>query len=98
MLTRITTNPAQWLSRRELECCKLICLGYSNKQLADLLSLSIKTVERHRQACFKKLEAHTVLELLRRAFEFNVLTFDEWKQNDPCPSFPSPFGRRPNWL
>jgi DNA-binding CsgD family transcriptional regulator len=91
MLARNNTNPAQWLSRRELECCKLACLGYSNKQIADLLSRSIKTIEKHKQACFEKLEAHTVLELLRRAFELEVLTFDEWRQNPPS----RPYCHRP---
>ena len=70
MLARNNTNPAQWLSRRELECCKLACLGYSNKQIADLLSRSIKTIEKHKQACFEKLELsiHTVRNYIRRIY------------------------------
>jgi DNA-binding NarL/FixJ family response regulator len=43
------------LSPRELEICNLIKNGLSNKEIAELLQISLLTVERHRHNIRKKL-------------------------------------------
>jgi DNA-binding NarL/FixJ family response regulator len=55
------------LTPRELETVKLIAQGYINKKIALLLCISIKTVEKHRQAAMNKLNIHEVAGLTRYA-------------------------------
>jgi len=53
------------LTRRQLQVLEGVAGGRLNKQIADDLSLSIKTVEAHRAAIMKKLGANTVADLLK---------------------------------
>lgn len=59
LLSRLTTREAQVLER--------IVAGRLNKQIADDLSISIKTVEAHRANIMEKLDANTVADLLKIA-------------------------------
>ena len=45
----------------------MIAEGYAKKQIADVLSISIKTVEKHRQQLMDKLNIHEVAGLTRHA-------------------------------
>lgn len=53
------------LTFREREVLQLIAEGRSNRQIAETLFLSIKTVETHRQQIMNKLKMHNVAELVR---------------------------------
>ncbi|HVV00464.1 MAG TPA: response regulator transcription factor [Verrucomicrobiae bacterium] len=55
------------LTSRESEVLQLIAEGFSNKQIAAELSISIKTVEKHRQQVMNKLNIHDVAGLTRYA-------------------------------
>lgn len=55
------------LSKRECEVLKLIASGLINKQIADKLSISLKTVETHRLHLIQKLNLHTTADLTRYA-------------------------------
>ena len=55
------------LTTREAEVLQLIAEGFSNKQIAAELSISIKTVEKHRQQVMNKLKIHDVAGLTRYA-------------------------------
>jgi DNA-binding NarL/FixJ family response regulator len=55
------------LSNRERGVVQLIAEGYSNKQIASILSLSIKTVETHRSAIMRKLDLHSSAAIVRYA-------------------------------
>jgi DNA-binding NarL/FixJ family response regulator len=55
------------LTPRELEVVKLIAESYSTKQIADALTISEKTVDRHRANIFEKLAMHDRVELTRYA-------------------------------
>jgi FixJ family two-component response regulator len=59
LLSRLTTREAQVLER--------IVAGRLNKQIADDLGISIKTVEAHRANIMEKLNANTVADLLKIA-------------------------------
>ncbi len=63
------------LTNREREVLELIADGLTNKAIAARLDISIKTVERHRTAVMRKLDAHTVVELLRTAVREGYVTF-----------------------
>jgi DNA-binding NarL/FixJ family response regulator len=55
------------LTSREAEVLQLIAEGFSNKQIAAELTISIKTVEKHRQQVMNKLNIHDVAGLTRYA-------------------------------
>src|SRR5215831_15376132 len=58
---------ASELTSREAEVLQLIAEGFSNKQIAGELCISIKTVEKHRQQVMNKLNIHDVAGLTRYA-------------------------------
>ncbi|MDB6032098.1 MAG: LuxR family transcriptional regulator [Verrucomicrobiales bacterium] len=66
------------LTTRETEVLQLIAEGYANKQMAAELCISIKTVEKHRQAVMNKLNIHDVAGLTRHAIAkgFTMPVFD----------------------
>jgi DNA-binding NarL/FixJ family response regulator len=55
------------LTSREAEVLQLVAEGLANKQIAAELSISIKTVEKHRQQAMNKLNIHDVAGLTRYA-------------------------------
>jgi DNA-binding NarL/FixJ family response regulator len=55
------------LTSREVGVLQLIAEGLGNKQIADELDLSVKTVEKHRQSVMNKLDIHDVAGLTRYA-------------------------------
>jgi len=63
--SRPSAAPA--LTDRQKDVVQLIAEGYSNKQMAALLFISVKTVEKHRQALMDKLNIHQVASLTRYA-------------------------------
>lgn len=62
------------LTARELETLCLIAEGKSNKQIAELLGISLHTVETHRLHLMGKLEAHDRTELVRYAIREGLVT------------------------
>ena len=61
------------LTSRETEVLQLIAEGMANKQTADELKISIKTVEKHRQALMDKLNIHDTAGLTRHAIASGVI-------------------------
>ena len=61
------------LSPREVEVLRLIAEGYANKQIAAELSISIKTVEKHRQRMMSKLDLHDTAGVTRYAISAGVI-------------------------
>jgi DNA-binding NarL/FixJ family response regulator len=55
------------LTDREREVLQLIAEGKTNKEMAQLLSLSVNTVETHRKHLMEKLDLHNTAELVRFA-------------------------------
>lgn len=61
------------LTGREIEIIRLICLSKSNKEIADYLNISIRTVEGHRLNLMKKTNCKTALDLTRFALQNNLV-------------------------
>ena len=57
------------LTQREREILKLIAEGYKNREVADYLCISLKTVEKHRSNLIKKLDLHNAAALTAFAME-----------------------------
>ncbi len=69
--------PPPTLSAREREVLELIAKGHTNKEVADKLALSVKTVEAYRARLMDKLSLRTRAELVRYALEHGLLTSDK---------------------
>ena len=67
------TAAVRELSSRQKEVVQLIAEGYSSKEMAGVLSLSIKTVEKHRQDVVKKLDIHNIAALTRYAVSSGIV-------------------------
>lgn len=61
------------LSSREMEVLQLLAEGEANKQIAEKLGISIKTVEKHRDHLMHKLDIHDTAGLTRYAIETGVI-------------------------
>lgn len=61
------------LTGREKEVLELVAKGNSTKQIADMLKISIRTVESHRINMLKKMKVNNSAELIRKAIELKVL-------------------------
>jgi DNA-binding NarL/FixJ family response regulator len=64
------------LSVREREVLTLVAEGHSNREIANALSLSHKTVEVHRRSIMIKLHRHRVADLVRYAVREGLVTLD----------------------
>jgi DNA-binding NarL/FixJ family response regulator len=65
--------PAHVLTPREDEVLKLIAEGHSSRDIADLLTISLKTVERHRSNILQKLGMRDRTELTRYAIRAGLI-------------------------
>jgi two-component system response regulator NreC len=62
------------LSEREREIFQLVAEGHSNKEIADLLSISPATIETHRAHILQKLDVHNTAELVLYAVRRGVIS------------------------
>ena len=68
-----TTGASDNLSPREREILQLIAEGYNNKQIAEILCISIKTVQAHRSSLMAKLDLHDRSELIKYAIRKKII-------------------------
>ena len=59
------------LTQREREVMELVVAGKLNKQVADELNISMKTVEAHRARVMEKMGARTLAELVKAVMSVN---------------------------
>ncbi len=62
------------LSRRELQVLTLIAEGYTNKQIADELGISVRTVETHRERLMRKLDVQGTAALTKAAIALGLVS------------------------
>ena len=69
-------KPPTWetLTVREREVLKLVAEGYKTREIAQYLSLSVKTVEKHRANMMRKLDLHGVSAVTAYAIENGLLS------------------------
>ena len=65
--------PAQTLSAREREIVQLLAEGNSNKDIARVLNISVKTAETHRSNVMRKMGFDSLAELVRYAIRNNII-------------------------
>jgi DNA-binding NarL/FixJ family response regulator len=69
-----TSSSWETITQREREILKLVGEGYKNKEIADFLYISTKTVEKHRSNIMRKLDIHTASGLTAFAIEKGLVT------------------------
>ena len=71
----VTTReiPGDRLTAREREIVQLLSEGRSSKEVASFLGISVKTAETHRANIMRKLEIHSVSELVRYAVRNQII-------------------------
>ena len=67
-------NPYKQLSDREREILKLLAEGYTAREIADILVISIKTVEGHKTNLMSKLDIHNRTDLVKYALRKGIIT------------------------
>jgi DNA-binding NarL/FixJ family response regulator len=67
------TAEASVLTQREREVVQLLAEGRTNKDVADTLGISVRTVETHRNNIMRKLGGHTLSDLVRYAVRNNLV-------------------------
>jgi DNA-binding NarL/FixJ family response regulator len=80
--SKSTARPA--LTSRQTEVLQLIAEGYSNQKIAGVLSLSKKTVEKHRQSLMDKLDIHKVAPLICYAVSSGVVEAKPYAESAPA--------------
>jgi DNA-binding NarL/FixJ family response regulator len=75
-LATVACAPLSSLTSRERKMLQLIAEGESTEQIALELLVSIKTVEANRRKIMKKLNAHTIADLIKIATIENLVTFE----------------------
>ena len=80
-LTHIDEEPFDLLTSREREVLKLIADGYTSRQIADNLFLSLKTVLGHRTRIMDKLDIHNKADLIKYAISKGLVAIDNIDRN-----------------
>jgi DNA-binding NarL/FixJ family response regulator len=75
-LQKVEEDPYDSLTDREREILKLVAEGRTNSEIADLLSVSVKTVLGHRTSVMEKLDIHNRTELIKYAIRKGLISVD----------------------
>ncbi len=66
------SNQSKRLTLRQLEILRLVAAGHQNKEIAQLLKISVKTVEFHKTRIMSELDIHTPAGLTRYAIDHGI--------------------------
>lgn len=69
------SDPFELLSKREIEVLPLVAKGYGNKEIAQKLFISVKTVEAHKAKIMEKLQLKSRPELVEYVLKKKLLNF-----------------------
>ncbi len=70
-------EPFDRLSAREQQVLKLVAEGRTNNAIAQILNVSVKTVEKHRSSLMQKLNAHDMATLVKIAMKHGLIFMDQ---------------------
>lgn len=66
-------NQQKNLSVREMEVFRLFAEGYSNREIAEKLFISVRTVETHKNNIMKKINTKTTVDMVKFAIKNNII-------------------------
>jgi two-component system secretion response regulator SsrB len=61
------------LTPRQRDILRLVSIGHTNREIAEVLEISVRTVEVHRFNLMRRLNVRNVAQLLRRALQLSLL-------------------------
>ena len=64
---------ADLLTPRQGDILRLVSIGHTNREIAEVLEISVRTVEVHRFNLMRRLNVRNVAQLLRRALQLSLL-------------------------
>ena len=64
---------ADLLTPRQRDILRLVSIGHTNREIADVLEISVRTVEVHRFNLMRRLNVRNVAQLLRRSLQLGLL-------------------------
>jgi len=64
---------ADLLTPRQRDILRLVSIGHTNREIAEMLEISVRTVEVHRFNLMRRLSVKNVAQLLRRALQLGLL-------------------------
>lgn len=73
-ISRKKLDPYDQLTEREREVLKLLAEGHTTKEIADILSISPKTVEGYKTSLMDKLDIHNRIDLVKYALRKGIIT------------------------
>ena len=71
--TERSHRPALHITPRQRETLKMVAMGYTNREIAASLDISVRTVEVHRFNLMRRLNVRNVAQLLRQALQLGLL-------------------------
>jgi DNA-binding NarL/FixJ family response regulator len=71
---KIPTTGKESLTPREREVLKLVAEGYKNREIGEMLCVSIKTVEKHRENIKRKLDLSSTSAMIAYAIEHGLVS------------------------
>lgn len=66
-------HAANLLTPRQGDILRLVSIGHTNREIAEMLEISVRTVEVHRFNLMRRLNVRNVAQLLRRALQLGLL-------------------------
>ena len=66
-------NDGDLLTPRQSDILRLVSIGHTNREIAEMLEISVRTVEVHRFNLMRRLNVRNVAQLLRRALQLGLL-------------------------
>ena len=64
---------AELLTPRQRDILRLVSIGHTNREIAEVLEISVRTVEVHRFNLMRRLNVRNVAQLLRRSLQLGLL-------------------------
>lgn len=71
------SGPSERLTSRERGVLQLVAEGHTNRAIAQMLQISVKTVEKHRSNLMSKLHVHSLAGLISTAIKHQLVFLDE---------------------
>lgn len=71
--TERTHKPSLHITPRQREILKMVAMGYTNREIAASLTISVRTVEVHRFNLMRRLNVRNVAQLLRQSLQEGLL-------------------------
>jgi two-component system response regulator NreC len=72
--TEADKDPYRQLTDREREMLKLVAEGYTAREIADMLVITLRTVETHKTNLMNKLDIHNKADLIKYAIRKGIIT------------------------